>query len=406
MTAIDWAVNTEGGFSLTPYLLSMSITQGREQYIDTYSGGSAVLTFKNDNPYVTFYLTYGEYIRITSTPAGFSQDFYVQNVEYNDYPGNVGLSTVTYTCVDALTLSGRVYADNLVLIQTDTVSQAQTFGNSGGGPLPVNGPFVFGASGFNGSSIASATTYSGTVLNYFNFLSVTERGYIVCRSNGIYFVPRAAVSSYAPIATTFGRETSTTQIAYQQFQRVAANTQMNNVATISPEGLSSVTATNTVSKDAYGPAAYSSSTVDYDTTQATGNAEWIVNNFGDPTTERYSISFSDVAQNSTALTSWFSQCWGTINRTCNLFFEKPMEDLTSISAVVEGFQINVVPGETMFTLKLSPLRYYQFFILNDSVFGVLGGGGIVYNQAEITYDESGWIYNDSNADDTASRLGW
>jgi hypothetical protein len=57
-------------------------------------------------------------------------------------------------------------------------------------------------------------------------------------------------------------------------------------------------------------------------------------------------------------------------------------------------------------MYLTPADVYSQFILNSTYFGVLGGGGIVYNQAEITYDESGWIYNDSNADDTASRLGW
>jgi hypothetical protein len=36
---------------------------------------------------------------------------------------------------------------------------------------------------------------------------------------------------------------------------------------------------------------------------------------------------------------------------------------------------------------------------------MLGGTDITYNQPEISYDESGWIYNDSNADDTAARLG-
>ena len=257
------------------------------------------------------------------------------------------------------------------MVQNDTVSQAKNFGQLGGGPLPVNGPFIFGALGYNGSSIASATTYSGTVLNYFNFLSVTERGYIVCRNVGIYFVPRSAVSSYAPIATTFGRTTSATQIAYQQFQRVAANTQMNNVATISPNGLASVTATNTSSQTAYGSAFYTSATVDYDITQATGNANWIVNNFSDPTTERYKISFSDVAQNSTALTSWFSQCWGTINRTNTFYFQKPGGSLTSVSTVVEGFEINATPEQTIFTLNLSPLQYYQFFTLDSSTLGIL-----------------------------------
>jgi hypothetical protein len=57
-------------------------------------------------------------------------------------------------------------------------------------------------------------------------------------------------------------------------------------------------------------------------------------------------------------------------------------------------------------LYFSPLNYYQFFILNSATLGTLGGTGITYTQAEITYADAGWVYNDTSADDTAGRLGW
>ncbi|NBP01064.1 MAG: hypothetical protein EBU90_13195 [Proteobacteria bacterium] len=113
-----------------------------------------------------------------------------------------------------------------------------------------------------------------------------------------------------------------------------------------------------------------------------------------------------MSQNDTALTSWFSQCWGTINRSCNLYYQEPENLLTSVSAFIEGYQINAVPGSTTFTLSLSPLQYYQFFTLDNSTFGVLGGGTIYYDQPEIVYDEFEWTYNDVDASNSASRLGW
>jgi len=255
-------------------------------------------------------------------------------------------------------------------------------------------------------SVASASTYTGSVNNYLNLLATTERGYIVLRENYMYFIQRSYVANFPPIATTFAPTASTSQIAYDTFDRIQNGLQFVNTATISPEGLTEQTAVNTTSLTAYGPASYSASTVDYTVDQALGNAQWVATNFGEPATLRFRIGINDLGQNATALNSWMRQCWGDSNPVNTISYQIPGGALTSVQVFMEGFTINVTPAQTRFDLYLSPLQYYQFFTLDDSVFGVLGGGGIVYNQAEITYDEAGWVYNDSNADDTASRLGW
>jgi len=43
--------------------------------------------------------------------------------------------------------------------------------------------------------------------------------------------------------------------------------------------------------------------------------------------------------------------------------------------------------------------------LDSSLLGVLGGGPITYDQATIVYDQTDWIYNDTNVEQ-GSRLGW
>ena len=63
------------------------------------------------------------------------------------------------------------------------------------------------------------------------------------------------------------------------------------------------------------------------------------------------------------------------------------------------------PSQTSITFYLSPAEYYQYFILDSDTFGILGGDGITYDQPEIVYDETGWIYNDANVEQ-GSRLGW
>jgi len=147
--------------------------------------------------------------------------------------------------------------------------------------------------------------------------------------------------------------------------------QFINTATVSPNGLASQTSTNSSSVTTYGSAFYSSSTVDYNTTQADGNADWIVNNFSDPASLRFACSFTDVAQNSTALTAWLTQCWGGYNRTINLSYQVPGGSSVTVPVVMEGASINVTPESTQFAMTFSPLQYYQFFTLNSNFLGIL-----------------------------------
>jgi hypothetical protein len=371
MPKINWQIVYDGATDITDKVLSMNITQGREKYLDTYSGGSCTFTINNSANYASI-ITYGTVINVRSLLNDSSQffcDFWVQEITFDDYPGNTGLNTATITAVDWISRAGRILADNLSLPQLSTGDQLRRFEISAGGPLPSDMGVNSGLSGTG--SLASATTYTGSVNNYMNLLVTTERGYVVLRGSTLTFVERPYVSSLVPIATTLGRTTSASQIAYQTFERIQNGTQFINTATISPNGLASQTSVNLGSVVAYGSAAYSSSTVDYTITQAVGNANWIVNNFSDLTTLRFACSLTDVAQNATALTAWLTQCWGSFNRSINLSYQVPGGSLTTTAVVMEGAQINVTPELTQFAMTFSPLQYYQFFTLNSSTLGIL-----------------------------------
>ena len=352
---------------------------------------------------------YGNVVSVsTNGSSEFDCYFWVQEVDFQDHPGNTGLNLATITAVDWISRSGRVFANALVLPQTYCTTQFSEFEAYNGGPLPADMNYL--AAGSTEVSIASASTYTGSVNNYLNLIAMTERGYFALRQDFLFFIPRSLVRDFPPITTTLGPTASTTQIAYDTFDRIQNGLQFVNTATISPEGLTEQTAINTTSLTSYGPASYSASTVDYTTTQALGNAQWIATNFSEPATLRFRCSVSDRGQDATALSAWMLECWGDYygspNPVNSIFYQVPGGNLTSVQVFMEGFTINITPEQTRFELNLSPLQYYQFFILDDLVFGMLGGSGIVYNQAEISYDESGWTYNDSSADDTASRLGW
>jgi len=371
MPKLTWTVTHTpvGGVAtdITSRVLSATITQGRPQYLDQYSGGSITLTINNSADYASG-IEYGSNIQITNSGASeFNLICWVQEVTYQDFPGNTGLNTATITAVDWISRAGRIQATDFFIAEDRTGVQLKSF-EYPLGPLPYD--MVFGATGI-GSSEASAITYTGTVANYLNLLQTTERGYIVLRGSTLSFITRDQVSTFAPIATTLGRTTSTTQIAYQEFNRIQNGSQFINTASISSAGVATQTETNSASATTYGPAFYSSETVDYNATQASGNAQWIVNNFSDPTSLRFEVEFTDVAQNGTALTSYMTQCWGTFNRAINLTYQVPGGSSTTTAVVMEGLTLNITPTMTTFRMTLSPLQYYQFFTLDSSTLGIL-----------------------------------
>lgn len=365
MAKVSWSVKYNAT-SITSRVLSMNITTGREKYLDNYAGGQAIITIDNSGDYASS-LIYGNPIEVRSGTSDFLCIFWIQSIDFNDHAGNTGLNTATITAVDWLGRSGRVICNSFVLAENDTTLQITAFQSSYGGPLPSD----MLATNLSSGSIAAAITYTGTVNNYINLLQNTERGYLIVRDNYLYAFSRLYTSSYVPIATTLGRTTSTSQIAYQTFERIQNGEQFINTATISPNELSSQTSTNSSSVTTYGPAFYSSATVDYTTTQATGNAEWVVNTFSDPASLRFKCSFIDLGQNATALTSYMTSCWGSVNRCINISYQVPGGSLTTVAVIMEGAEINVTPESTTFNMSFSPLQYYQFFTLNSTSLGIL-----------------------------------
>jgi hypothetical protein len=50
MPKMTWTVTADGGATnFTSRVLSLNITGGREQYLDTYSGGQCVITLNNND---------------------------------------------------------------------------------------------------------------------------------------------------------------------------------------------------------------------------------------------------------------------------------------------------------------------------------------------------------------------
>ena len=139
-----------------------------------------------------------------------------------------------------------------------------------------------------------------------------------------------------------------------------------------PAGLATQQATNAASVSTYGANGFTVSTVDANTTQALGLAQWLANTLSETDKQRFVVSFTDLAQSlSTVNFSTFLENI-TLKYQNSLTYRVPGAGSdTTVSVIVEGYDVSATPEQTTFTVYLSPLTYYQFFTLNSTTLGIL-----------------------------------
>jgi hypothetical protein len=353
---------------LTAYVLSLNYFQGRQHYLDQYPGGILSVTLNNSTNIASNFVINEQWELRTTGIAGV-QYFWVQGVTLNDYPGNTGLSTCTVQLGDILARNGRNIVTNSVIPQGATTTQVIYINTWN---LPQQGNVL---TPNLGSSTASAITYTGSVLNYWNLCFATERGVIGLTTDALLMNSRNSVAESA-INFTFSRNApSASVISYNQIERIKLNLNFYNQCTVISTGIANQTASNTASVALYGVNELSVTTVDFSASQAAGNAGWIANSQSDPAAEYFRINVFDIPQNATALEGLFAAYNGsqsTTKKVWNLVYRVPGAGSdTTVQVVIEGIGINATPERTDFEIYLSPLTLYQFFTLNSTTLGIL-----------------------------------
>jgi hypothetical protein len=370
MTKIVWRLSRSSPsfVDVTTSVMSFSYTQGRQNYLDQYSGGTLSVTLKNQSN-VAQYFTFNSVWTLADDTTSSDQNFWCQDVVFNDYPGNTGLSTITVSLVDVLARNGRNVVSNVVLAQQDTIQQLQNLWNTVGFQI---GNFDGSAPG---SSTAAGITYSGSMLNYFNLIDSTEKGLVTFYAGTAYMIRRASVYLGVSGFSFTRNATSATAISYNAFSHDKAGLNFMNNVTVNPNGLASQTATNSASLTAYGNAAQSVSTVDATTTQALGLAQWLSDSQADPEAQTWAIGFQDISQDQTITERFVETIMNTAGnsrRVWNLVYRVPGAGSdTTLQVAIEGVTMNATTEKTDFTVYFSPLTYYQFFSLDSSEFGIL-----------------------------------
>jgi hypothetical protein len=371
MTKINWSFGrlTPSVIDVTSSVMSFSYTQGRQNYLDQYSGGTLTMTLKNQDNIAQYFIFNSTWELIDDIATSAAQTFWCQDVTFNDYPGNTGLSTITVSLVDVLARNGRNVVANVALTQKITTQQLEDLWET---PAYKIGNVDYSG----GSSTAAAITYSGSMLNYLNLITQTEKGLLYLFGDVVLLVGRNRVAGSFFGGYSFTRNAPTASaISYSGIDHDLAGLNFMNNVTTSPNGLASQTATNSTSVTAYGNAEQTVSTVDATTTQALGLAQWLSSSQSDPDAQKWSISFQDIPQNATALGRFLVSFYGLLgyeNRVWNLVYRVPGAGSdTTVQVAIEGVSVNARPEQTLFTVYFSPLTYYQFFTLNSSTLGIL-----------------------------------
>ena len=368
--AYNWTFKFFPGDVVFTDVLSFSGSLGRQNYNDNYGGGSFNITIKNNNNQVANF-TRGKGIKITLASGASIFQGIITNIDFNDDQGNTGLSTATITCVDLITVAGKTTLKNFTYPAAKTITQAKYTNSLPDYVTPTiqEGPLAGSTLGLSDAS--AAASYSGTILNRVNLLCQTEKGLLEANESYIYFLSRADIAT-SPITVSLTRNTvSSTTIAYENIKRIQAGDNFYNQVTVVPESVAEQQANNTTSQTAYGLAGYQISTVDATTTQASGLASYLSTMQGDPTTLRYEVTFTDIANTTDAFADILYRLRFTFEVMLSLQWQAQGQSLQTVNTIFEGMSFSGTPSETRITLYLSPSEYYQNFILNSSVFGIL-----------------------------------
>lgn len=357
---------TIDNFEYVGKVLSFSGDVARKSYLDQYSGTTYQITVENNNDEAA-QLVRGRYFAIFFEDFQYFISGRIAGITFQDAAGlDQGISTATITCSDPISQMGKFTVKSFVFPQGTTGSQAILPSGT------YNQSIIPSVVATNTSSIASSSTYSGTLLNKLNLLMNTEKGQMwPGGGTGLTFLGRAIVAQSSGISFVRNTTAISGEIPYVEFNRIQLGDQFMNQVLVEPESVATQFGTSQTSIDAFGPSGYSISTLDYTTTQAAGLASWLAIMQGDPTDYRYEITVTDITADKadieqlvTNLTFGYS--------LVNVEWLKPGDvSQTVVEAVVEGYSFNAIPGETQYTFYLSSATFYQYFILNSTTFGIL-----------------------------------
>jgi len=391
MAKLTWkAYNITNSTDLTQYVQSLNLALGRSTALSPYSGNSAAVTMFSYGGTESL-VSVGDELLLSVNNGAYYEDVFqgrITSRNFNDLPGTGLNSTMTVMVNDAMLQAGQSNMQNQSLVSaTNQIDEIDTLF-----------PLINIAQDANDVDI-SVGTFTTNANQRINEIIAGDRGILFNAGGLSYYHPPSTFGPYITTALTIGPTSSATQIAYQNLTRVeaASNSLFYNQATVTGSA-STVTKTNTDNAYYYGVRTFTATTAQSELVSET--AQWYANTFTEPETAMLNISIVDYGQNEIALE--LLATFMAYGQFVQVTYKPPGQTEVIGYFYPEQMTVNATTSGTTIDYSMTPITYYANFILDNSVFGVLGGSP-VYN-SEIDYDEIGYTYDDSTAQQ-GNRLG-
>jgi hypothetical protein len=388
--AIAWTI-TCNGVNITDDVISASWSFGRQNPLDDYSANYLTMTVQNGSGQfnATSFPISSVIILNPDNASPRPYRFWLQSVNYRDEIEPTA-STATIVGIDGFGRLGQVPifarippAGTTTYSRAGSVAQLSdmftTYQIEKGNPGGVDFMSQIGNPAYHGGmsqclSIASGGSPDQTIPPYRNLLdyanaNIRTEGTVMNVAPGTLTMRSRAKMTYTDnVAIDIGGSASSTSIVWDEFERSGYGAEYFNSVTVQSELASIAPQNATGAVTTFGETRLDVSSRDTTSTQALGLAQWLAATLGSGTLMSATVSFVDGIQNPTALASfrdidagqsflvyWLQAGVGVVNRRM----------------MVEGGEVEVVPGASRYRLYLSDYELYKVFTLDDTNLGVL-----------------------------------
>ena len=363
---------------ISGYVLSVSITRGRNHEFDEFSPGSATIRLLNTDRRFDAEYAAGPYFgnivkgKVCQILAGTGEVEFVGNVDDWNYEYDAsGMSVAVITVVDGL-------ANLAPLTFTAwTATAGETSGarvNSVLSRPEVNYPFARDLDAGYSTMQADAIPAASNVLTYLQTVAHAESGrFFASRLNLLTFRSRLYTSLNLAAAATI---TDSNSQIMAGIQRSSPKEMVRNEITVSTLGGATQIATDTGSAAAYGIIPLQLLNLPLaDDTQSLDLANFLVGAYGQPSTRVKSVRIIMGAQPDTVRSqiAALDMAYAVLVS----FTPNGIGSAVSNICVVEGISIDHHPGWHEVSLTLSRAQQTSLFILDDAANGVLDGPGLL-----------------------------
>jgi len=361
MPKLTWKIvnHTQADLDITQYVRSLNFTQGRPTPLSPYSGNSASITMLSYGGLET-YVSINDEIYMYSTATGASEKLLfvgrVTSRTFDDNPGDGVNSTMTVSLNDAMLEAGQANFQNQSLVSVN--DQIEEIG--------VLLPQAIFTQFLNDTNMSTGT-FTTNANQRINEIIAGDRGVVANENGNFLYYPPSLFKDIIDTNFTIGRTVGFSQIAYQDLVRVeaASNSLFYTQATVT--GSASTSTKNSAELTTYGIRTFTVTTAQSNKVSET--AEWYANTFSDPETVMLNISFNDVGQSTSALQ--FLNNFFSDTKFVEVRYTPPGGSSVTGYFWPEQITFNATPDKTDISMIMTPLTYYNNFILDDANFGVL-----------------------------------